>query len=189
MRRPSVGFTLLEVLAAVAVIAIIFTTLARVASEGLQSEGTSRRRLEASLLADETLAVIEAGFASGEASEIGETTQESEDGVFSIQTAVSNFDVASAIPELVPEETEPSVAANLAAILGVEDPTAAPSLFGVVGDDVSPVREIRVSVTWTEGFHEYEVIRTTYALDLAALESVVGTDSEGLPVPGSPPAS
>ena len=52
MRRSDPGFTLLEVMAAVAVVAIVFTTLARVANQGMQSQGISKRRLEASLLAD-----------------------------------------------------------------------------------------------------------------------------------------
>ena len=47
------GFTLIEVLAAVALLGILYAVLARVAIEGLRAEGDSERRLEASLLADE----------------------------------------------------------------------------------------------------------------------------------------
>ncbi|MFB3118027.1 MAG: prepilin-type N-terminal cleavage/methylation domain-containing protein, partial [Myxococcota bacterium] len=52
MRISNGGFTLIEVLGAVAILAILYTTLATVAIRGLRSEGESRRMLEASLLAD-----------------------------------------------------------------------------------------------------------------------------------------
>jgi prepilin-type N-terminal cleavage/methylation domain-containing protein len=193
MSRRSTGFTLLEVLAAVAIIAIIFTTLARVASEGLRSEGTSRRRLEASLIADQTLAEIETAFAIGTAPQTGESEGESENGLFSVVTAISDFDIESAIPSLAPGESEPTVVSNLAAILGIDDPSATPSLAGVLGDGVSPVREVRITVTWTEGVNDFSVIRTTYGLDRTALEGIAGAAGTpgtpgGLPqrVPGQP---
>ena len=58
--RPRSGrrlqaFTMLEVLAAVSVLAIVYLVLANVAIEGLRAEGESMRRLEASLIADELL--------------------------------------------------------------------------------------------------------------------------------------
>ena len=59
------GFTLLEVLAAVAILGILYVVLADVAMQGLLSEGRSRRRLEASLLADQALSDIEIEMASG----------------------------------------------------------------------------------------------------------------------------
>ncbi len=58
MRRAERGLTLLEVLAAVAVLGLLYTVLASAAVQGLRSEGESRRRLEASLLMDEQLVQI-----------------------------------------------------------------------------------------------------------------------------------
>jgi prepilin-type N-terminal cleavage/methylation domain-containing protein len=55
MSKVDRAFTLLEVMAAVALLGILYTVLARVAIEGLRAEGESKRRLEASLLADARL--------------------------------------------------------------------------------------------------------------------------------------
>jgi prepilin-type N-terminal cleavage/methylation domain-containing protein len=176
MKRPERGFTLLEVMASVAIIAIVFTTLAQVASHGLRSEGQSKRRLEASLIADTVLTAIETQLASGIAPEIGET--ESEEGLFRILTTVDAFDLASAIP---------------LEGLGVDDPTSDPTLAGVLGDDVSPIREIRIAVRWDEGVDEFQVIRTTYGIDLTMLEGLgdptnPGDDGRARPTAPTPPA-
>ena len=55
MKRPTDGFTLLEVLAAVAILGIWFVVLASVGIQGLRAEGTNERRIRASLLADTIL--------------------------------------------------------------------------------------------------------------------------------------
>jgi prepilin-type N-terminal cleavage/methylation domain-containing protein len=172
MRRNSRAFTLLEVMAAVAVVAIVFTTLARVASEGLRSEGVSRRRLEASLLADRTLVEIETGLSAGVAPEIGES--ESEEGLYRVTIRVASFDLASALP---------------AGGLGGIDPTAQPTLPGVIGSDVSPVRSIRIEVAWPQGVEELSVVRQTYGLDPVALEAIANADGGTPTIPGDEPSS
>ena len=172
MNRRSRAFTLLEVMAAVAVIAIVFSTLARVASQGLASEGASKRRFEASLLADAALAVIEIQLADGVAPEIGES--EEEVGLFQVVTTVRSFDLASAIPI---EELE------------VDDPATTATLAGVLGDDLSPIRKIRIAVSWAEGVHDYQVIRTTYGIDPVALEGLTNPTSPSLPTLGVPPTT
>ena len=158
-------------MAAVAVVAIVFSTLARVASEGLRSQGISKRRFEASLLADSRLAEIETQLAVGIAPEIGES--ESEEGLFSIRVSVTSFDIASAIPE---------------SGFGDTDPTTEATLAGVLGDEVSPIRAIEVAVTWLEGVNEYRVIRNTFGIDLAVLEGLAGTESQSPTPPGSAPS-
>ena len=45
MRNSKRGFTLIEVLGAVALLAILYTTLSTIAIRGLRSEGESRRML------------------------------------------------------------------------------------------------------------------------------------------------
>jgi hypothetical protein len=158
-------------MAAVAVVAIVFSTLARVASEGLRSQGVSKRRLEASLLADSLLAEIEVQFAGGIAPEIGES--ESEEGAFSIIVSVTSFDLASALPE---------------SGFGDTDPTKEATLAGVLGDEVSPVRAIEIAVTWIEGFDEYSVIRNTFGIDPVAMAGLAGAAPQGLTPPGSAPS-
>jgi prepilin-type N-terminal cleavage/methylation domain-containing protein len=49
------GFTLLEVLAAVAILSIWFIVIAGTSVQGLRAEGESRRRLEAGQMADRIL--------------------------------------------------------------------------------------------------------------------------------------
>ena len=171
MRRASAAFTLLEVMAAVAVIAIVFTTLARVANEGLRSQGISKRRLEASLLADTLLAEIETQIATGIAPEIG--TSESEEGAFAILLSVTSFDIASAIP---------------VSGFGATDPTVEATLPGVLGDEVSPIRAIEIAVAWIEGTQELRVVRHTYGVDPVALESIANAASQSLTPPGIPPS-
>jgi prepilin-type N-terminal cleavage/methylation domain-containing protein len=59
------GFTLFEVMAAVLVLGMLYAVLANAAMQGLQSEGETRRRLQASLIADRALAEIETQLALG----------------------------------------------------------------------------------------------------------------------------
>jgi prepilin-type N-terminal cleavage/methylation domain-containing protein len=172
MRRVESGFTLLEVMAAVAIIAIVFTTLATVANEGLRSQGISRRRLEASLLADRRLAQIEIELAAGIAPEIGESEDEEEP--YAITVEVTAFDIATAIPV-------PGFVAT--------DPTERATLAGVLGDGVSPIRAIEIAVTWLEGVEEFRVVRNTYGIDPVALQGLAAGADDGLPAPGSPPSS
>jgi len=172
MRRIDAAFTLLEVMAAVAVVAIVFTQLARVANEGLRSEGISRRRLEASLIADRYLAEIESSLAAGLAPEIGES--EAEEGLFLIVTSVESFDLLGAIPAAEPEATVP----------------AAPELpAGLLTAEASPIRSIRIDVRWEEGVDELQVSRQTYGIDPAALQAIADAESNSLPIPGAPPSS
>ena len=73
MRRAELALTLLEVMAAVALLVIVYTFLAKAATQGVRSEADSRRRMEASLLADATLAEIETRLALGETLQLERT--------------------------------------------------------------------------------------------------------------------
>lgn len=148
MRRSETGFSLLEVMAAVAVVAIVFTTLARVASQGLYSEGLSKRRLEASLLADRAVADIELGAAAGQMPAPGLT--EVEEGLYRIAIEVRPFDVLEILPD--PPDTGLVAAAD-------DDEEQEPVW----------VQEVKVTVSWPEGFDEGKVQRMTYAVDLGNL--------------------
>jgi len=156
MRSSDRGFTLLEVLAAVAIIGIVFTTLMRAQSEGLRSEGSSKRRLEASLLADEVLAEIEEQIAGGAEIEIG--VEERDEEPFTVEIEVTAFDLDAAIP-LAPIESEGGVA---------------PPAVGLAAVEESPIRQIDIRVLWVEGFDEYAVSRTTFGIDPAAVQVALG---------------
>jgi prepilin-type N-terminal cleavage/methylation domain-containing protein len=163
MRRPDAGFTLLEVMAAVAIVAIVFTTLARMANEGLQSQGISKRRLEASLLADELLSEVEAQMAEGMVPEINE--EEFEEGIFGAVIEVTAFDVASVVPANAEAPENGS-----GPVLASPEAAAIPPL---------DVRRIDVTVTWTEAGNEFQVVRTTFGVDLAPVQEMLSAGGEG----------
>jgi prepilin-type N-terminal cleavage/methylation domain-containing protein len=138
------GFTLLEVLVAVAVLALLYTTLAGVAIQGLRAEGESSRRLEASLLADSVLADVDVALEEGAPPPLGRQENESDD--FTIVTEVSAYDFP--VPLEAPEELKGGA-----------------TLFGSRGRE-SMIRRVDVSVSWTEGVEELTVRRTSFGLDL-----------------------
>lgn len=176
MRRSDAGLTLLEVLGAIALLAIVYVALAGSAIEGLRQEGESRRRLEASLLADERLADIELALAAGSAPPLGRSEEASED--FTVVTDVRPFE-----PPPLPT---PAEAAREAASTGerVADERPSPlypkrgeiSLFAPAATGTQPaLRTIDVVVRWSEGIDEREVRRTTWALDASAAQALLET--------------
>ena len=161
MRRAERGLTLLEVLAAVAVLGLIYTVLAGAAIQGLRSEGESRRRIEASLLIDEQVVDIESQIAAGSTPEIGITESE-----------VGDFRVAIHVRPL---EFYESLTGSLEAA-----PENAPSVLGrgSAGGE-SPLRTIFVTVSWDEGVFERRIERTTFALDRDAAAGALAQLSSG----------
>jgi len=152
------GFTLIEVLGAVAVLAILYTVLATVAIQALRAEGESRRRMEASLLAGERLAVLER---SGGAPPAGEESEEVD--IYTVETRVRGFD-----PTQLGFGDDP------------ENDEALAFLSGSPGGSAdSPIREIEILVHWSEGDRDLEVQRTTYALDTASLSGSFSGAGDG----------
>lgn len=181
MRRAERGLTLLEVLGAVALLGILYTVLAGNAIEGLRSEGESRRRLEASLLADERMASIELELASGVAPPLGDRSDE-EDG-FTVETRVRPFEPPPAPPPAGPQQPH-----SLAARRAEARQKPAPSLFSAPASPAvpSPLRTIEVVVRWQEGLDAREVRRTTYALDGEATSELFASVGGGArPAAGS----
>jgi len=175
MQSRERGFSLIEVLAAVSLLIILFIPLVRAAIDGLRSEGESRRRLEASLLADNVLAEIESGFQLGIVPNIGE--EASEVAEFRILSAVTRFDV----PFLNEERGEDELTGGRRTLgeinsLG-EDFGASQSIFPPPdSSEVSPLRKIEITVSWP-GYGDPDqgeesdgqrnrVVRTTFAFDV-----------------------
>ena len=166
MRRE--GFTLLEVLAAVAILGIAYIALGSSGIQGLQYEGEARRRLEASLLADRVLADIETELELEWHLTPPLGDDEREDGDFEIAVKVAPFSI------VVPDE-QGKGGKRLGAArsrLGGSDAQAqqpaipGESLLGGGGPgSFSPLRRIDVHIVWNEGFGERSVSRTTFALD------------------------
>lgn len=157
----SLGFTLIEVLGAVAVLAILYTVLAGVAIQALRAEGESRRRMEASLLIGEHMAILEAAIALGSAPALGEQTEEIE--IFTIETRVRSIE-AGALGFDSTEATEGS-----AEMLFAESENS----------DPPPLREIEILIRWSEGDRELEIARSTYALDTTGMAGQFPTASDG----------
>jgi uncharacterized membrane protein YgcG len=148
-------------MAAVIVLGLLYTLLASTAVEGLRSEGTSRRRLEASLLADEVLYDLEGQMLTGALPEEGRS--EDEVGDYRVTVDVLPFDPTP----FLPQETEPTDA-EIVTLLGA--PAAGePSL----------IRIFEVAVSWSEGFDEHRVRRTTFAYDVAAVAPLVQAATGG----------
>ena len=164
MSRADRAFTLLEVLAAVALLGIVYVTLARVSIEGLRAEGESRRRLQASLVADVILSELETGFEVGVVPEIGEEQSEFEE--FTIEIAVTLFafrgtaNMLGLMNRVDPDERPENITL---------DASGADSFAPNQNIDESPVRRIDVRVSWLEGSYEREAVRTTFAYDTAAM--------------------
>ncbi len=173
--QTKAGFTLLEVLAAVAILGIAYITLGSSGIQGLQHEGEARRRFQASLLADSVLSEIEAGLEAGAAPELG--TDERAEGEFKIEVEVAPFSI------VVPEEDGAGGKrlGNARSRLGGSEAQApqpvipGPSLLGGERGPgaVSPLRKVEVRITWNEGFGERSVSRTTFALDAEAARATL----------------
>lgn len=156
------GFTLIEVLAAVALLGILYTVLARVAIEGLRAEGDSERRLSASLIADETVNDMIA--APAPAFGRSDTAQD----LFTITTEVTPF--------LLPPQWGLDGSDEFAPLL----------LKPEQGGGTQALRSVRVTVAWLEGASERHVSRTLFMLDfqnVGQVASAVGTTG-GQPTTG-----
>jgi prepilin-type N-terminal cleavage/methylation domain-containing protein len=166
--RARRGFTLLEVMAAVAILGLVYAVLARAATQGVVAEGASRRRMQAALLADARLADLETRLATGEI--LPDGTREEELDEFRIAVGVEPF--------VVPEE--------LLDLVGPPADSGAQSLLGDVnGRQPSALRVLHVTVAWSEGLIERQVERITLVPDLAALEALVPPAAP--PEPPTPP--
>jgi len=188
MRTSDGGFTLLEVLGAVAVLAILYTTLSTVAIRGLRSEGESRRMLEASMIADWELSAFELELEKGAAPELGVTANEEQGGyavtweVTPMQTPLfgkaggpgagaTGTDAAAAAAGL-PNAAAANPAAQLAA-----------AQLAAANGEAPPFLQVSLRVHWFEAGHERSVTRTIFAVDedaaaKLAREALLPDDSE-----------
>lgn len=166
--RTAQGFTLFEVLASVLVLGLVFTILADTAMQGLRSEGTNRRRGEASLLADRRLAELEASLQGGPPLTPGRTEEEVPPYLVTIE--VMPLDVMAMLPPPDPD----SIAAPPE---DAEDELD--SLLAVGPSGESRIQQVTVTVEWDEVGTPYQVTRRTFAFDTTGLEDVFPSDEEG----------
>lgn len=177
MRAADPGFTLLEVMAAFALLAIAYTTLAGAGAQGLQKEGEAARRLRASLLADRVLTGLELAFDQGAGPPLGE--EQREEGPFTVTIRVAPWEPA--IPERerplglerrargLEQERRPGEAA----IERDGDASSGASLIAGTRGQPGPLRRVDVVVTWAEGWSDGRVARTSFGLDGEAAAATV----------------
>ncbi len=140
------GLTLIEVLAAVAVLGVGYITVIQAGSEGLLREGETRRYLEASLIADHEVFEIEEALDAG----VIPSSETREVDAYEVEIEVAPVSLAVPPPERgAPVETQ---------VDGV-------SLLGGTRPDQSPLRRVDIRIKWQEGFSERAVSRTTFAFD------------------------
>lgn len=163
VRAPRRGFTLLEVLAAVAILGIWFSVLASVAIQGQRSEGENERRLRASLLADEVLVDVELGFENGEFPEEPEEIERDEFLVRIEALPITEVD----FPEL--------------------DESLLPLLETALVQVLEDVYVVRVEVSWVEGTSDETVTRLTYGWNAIPFQETLGRlpEDEGAPEEGT----
>lgn len=170
-RKTSRGFTLLEVLGAVAVLGIWYFVLAAWATDGLIREGQSLRKLRAGLIADRTLSELEAMSLQGSVPELMDEVVEPEDSDGELYTvrkqvfAFTNDYGTGKTAEQLEKELEDSpldTSLPLPSFIGQNLPGFARHLY-----------QINVIVSWTEGFmNEQAVYRTTYVFDMNSAAEV-----------------
>ena len=197
-RRWDRAFTLLEVMAAVALLGTVYTVLGGAGIQGLQHEGESRRRIQASMVADMLLAELEAGADAGQVPPPGKEERQQDE--FTVQIEVAPLDLI--VPDDPNPLPQPAVGGTQTSGLN-GNPSSLPkelasSLLHGEGNSPSPLRRITVRVGWNEGWGDRSVVRTTYALDaqsaqqeLAALDAsaAAAAPAVGAPVvavPGQP---
>lgn len=158
MRSSDGGFTLFEVLGAVALLAILYTTLSTVAIRGLRSEGESRRMLEASLLADWELSAFELELETGAAPEIGITESIEEDG-FTVTWEIAPLQIP-----IFQNALQQVQGANPSNPVGLITPVPAGQV-GADGEGAAPFLRAALRVSWFEAGNERSVTRTIFAVD------------------------
>jgi hypothetical protein len=171
-RSRTRAFTLLETLAAVAVLALVYVTLARVGMTGLAAEGGADRRLRAALAADERIMELEAELEAGRTLPLGDTEETS--GDFAVHVSVTPLDLAlPGPPEAVGKRLrDVKGAADVARAAAGKLPQA--SLFaGAAPGQPGPGRHVTVRVQWAEGAGEASVVRESYGLDLEVAKPIL----------------
>jgi prepilin-type N-terminal cleavage/methylation domain-containing protein len=155
------AFTLLEVLAAVAILAIWYVVIAAMATEGLRKEGMSNRLLEASEIASRVMAEIEASTLNGSAPEARD--EETEEGIFLVHVFIVpfGFGTSSDAEGHAPEGQDET---GLEQLIKAEMPGVAQHLMA-----------INVRVAWEDGAAVRSVRRRTYAFNLESARSVYET--------------
>lgn len=160
-RRTS-GLTLLEVLAAVMIFAMVMSVLVGTSSNAVHHVGLSARRLEADLVANNLVADLEIQINQDNAPPIED--DDYTDEPYSIRITTTGLGPTQSGPASAPGFTPVSVAAG-----GTDEAlsllqTALPAIVG-------HLRQYDVEVSWFERSGVQRVQRTTFAFDWQAAQT------------------
>jgi len=205
-RPRALAFTLLEVLAAVAILALVYTVLARIGIQGFRAEGGADRRLRASLIADDVMAEIEGQLSLGSAPPLGEKTGQRDEYVVRMRVSPAELEIPppsdAAAQRLRAALAKRTTSGGETGGAKAGSAGSLPSFFAPPEKgEPPPGRRIEVRVSWLEGATESAVVRETYGLDqsaaqelLAALDSAAQAEKQagaaaGGVAPGAAPAA
>jgi len=165
-RRRGAGFTLLEVLAAAVIMAMVYGVLAEQGVQGFVLEGDADRRLRASLVADRRLDALRTEAAGGAPPPLG--VQEGREQEFGVRVEVRPFDLA--LVTLLPAPPEAALPDRPPRRGGPPEPSLlAPPARG----REPPLRTVEVVVSWEARGAVHAVRRTDFSLDLAAATALL----------------
>jgi prepilin-type N-terminal cleavage/methylation domain-containing protein len=181
-RRRERGLTLLEVLAATMIFALVMTVLVGTSTTAVHRSGLSARRLEAGLVADAVVADLEIGMRKRTAPVLERSEWKTEDEAgeeeYSIRVLNRPIQEALAAPAT-------SVADEVAAEAGASAPEPAATKIGGAGSigtllagDLPEVakhlHQYDVEVAWVGVDGPESVTRTTFAFDWQAAQAEFG---------------
>ncbi len=161
------GFTLLEVMGAVMILAFFVISLSGSNVAGIRLETEAQRRTEAAELANTTIAQLELEISQQSASLETDFIAE-EAGSFTIESEI--FEYLVELPTLDTDDPE-------------EDSAAA---YNSGMEERNPIRMIQVRVFWEDRGRAMMVQRTTFAVDQGSM-GVMGGDAlegGGMGIPG-----
>lgn len=194
-RSRAGGFTMLEVVAAVAIVGIWFTMLVTLSSNSTRAERESQEVLAASLIADEALADAEAALVTGGLPQPYDSTTASTaqsaplygDGFggedYDVLVAVEPFDPLSQL-SAAPGTNAPPLAVDLAGLPRDAQNAAAGALVRV---RVEVRRSDDVDAALADGAIEPPPLasRTTFAIDPSVLAALANAQSANAPTPAA----
>lgn len=163
------AFTLIEVMAAAVILALVVAWLTAAVGKMNLREGDSRRRAGAALYADRLLTEVEEAAARGVAPPLGK--REAEEGIY-----LAAIEVAPLDPALLPLAAAPDPKRARATDPAAEG-TAAGWLASPAAQQNPPVLQATVRVTGKDGIFDAGVSRTTFFLNPASLKALA--DAKG----------
>ena len=182
------GFTLLEVLAAVMIFAVVVTMLIGSSTETVQRAQIARTRLEASALADRELARIEAALAAR--TRPPEDFEDTVDDLYVVRVwsepALEDLGGAGGAGAAAPSESSIQ-----ALMTGSSGASALGPLIAIAAPGIEPfLLRYEIRVEWIDDAGPDQIERTTYAFDWEgareALPDLFPAAGEGTQLGGDP---